>query len=113
MQQRQQQQQRQQYQRHQQQLQQQQQRQQQQRQRQQYQSSSPQYDLPSSPVSKPMKQHLQQRDIDDPDEKLVMAAIRERASTWTNATAMFPPQPPNAARGCATTEANFMAYNIF
>ena len=50
MQQRQQQQQRQQYQRHQQQLQQQQQRQQQQRQRQQYQSSSPQYDLPSSPV---------------------------------------------------------------
>ena len=47
MQQRQQQQQRQQYQRHQQQLQQQQQRQQ--RQRQQYQSSSPQYDLPSSP----------------------------------------------------------------
>jgi hypothetical protein len=55
--------------------------------------------------------HLQ-RDAKDPCEQLVMKAISDRAAKWTCATAMFPPQPPNAARGSGITLSDYLVDSI-
>ena len=59
-----------------------------------------------------MNKHLPQRDSEDPYEQLVMNAIRERATTWTRTTAMFPPVPSNSTRGSGTTLGDFFNQNI-
>jgi hypothetical protein len=64
-----------------------------------------------SPMKK-MNKHLPQRDSEDPYEQLVMNAIRERATTWTRTTAMFPPVPSNSTRGSGTTLGDFFNQNI-
>ena len=69
---------------------------------------------PNTNTASPAKHAPQfQRNVDDPHEQLVMAALRERATKWTCATAMFPPQPPNASRGSGITLSNHFAVSIF
>jgi hypothetical protein len=52
------------------------------------------------------------RDLDDPHEQLVVQALRERAATWTNVTAKFPPLPPNVGLGLGTTLSDHLAHSI-
>lgn len=68
---------------------------------------------PKSNRSKPRDVSLQhQRDSEDKCEQLVQKAISERAAKWTQATAMFPPQPPNASRGSGITLSDYLAGSI-